>query len=194
MIKQPAEKYSRLVLDTESKRCTSKKLVVVGCGLLLAILLLLGLIGLLLHFKFINWDLNIVDSGCPITLCGVNCFSFDSMVYRYNNKDNIIESVLLSDIKSNDLIMSNLNGDFSKVLYDLFDNNTSASVSAIPMNKICFEEDNGNDSCLIAGNNHLLFVNGTNIDNIIPSKDVKIGDFMYDINDPDTPVCSIHLL
>ena len=134
---------------------------------------------------------------CPTHLCGSNCFDSNSIVYRFNNNTNYntnntknenIERVLLTDINTNDLIMSNLNGEFSKVLFDLFDNYNNS----IKMNKICFDESYRDDidwnSCLILGNNHLIFVNGIEINNLVATKDVKIGDYVYDLVDP-IPVC-----
>ena len=116
-----------------------------------------------------------------------NCFSSESMVYRYNNINNKIESILLKNTNKGDLLMSNLNGEFSELLFDLFEN----EINKILMNKICFD----NNSCLILGNNHLIFAitsNGININNVIPSKYLNIGDSIHHINDKfDDKVCYV---
>ena len=136
------------------------------------------------HSEDSMWKIHI-ETGAPDDTRGdqFNCFDSQSVVYRFVNETKI-EHVLLGDITKNDLIMSSLNGEFSKVLFDLYDNYNNS----IKMNKICFDNDLNLHSCLILGNNHLIFVNGIEINNLVSTKDVKIGDEVYDITDP-IPVC-----
>ena len=114
------------------------------------------------------------------------CFDADSFVYRLNNNNNNnnnnnIEMVKLRDIKIDDMIMSDINGKFSKVIYRLHYIDKPNRSNILSMIKFCF--NNNNNDCLIASPLHLLFVNGIELDNLIPSKYVNLEDVMYTKNE-----------
>lgn len=126
------------------------------------------------------------ESGCDSTS---TCFSNNSIVYRSksgginsikNNNNNVnvnYEMIYMEDVQVGDYVMTSLEGAFSKVIYIAHKTKYDNSNKQGYMRRIYCDEYN-----ITMSYNHLVYVNGRLVDNLIPAIDVNIGDILYFYN------------
>ena len=137
-------------------------------------------------------------SGCSGSNQEINslcCFDADSIVYRKIGETDEVEAITLREINHGDMVMTGTHGEFSEVIeklhFENYENNDGFETISSQNNlgsllEICF--NNKDEECIRASQDHLLFVNGIDLDNLLPAKRVNIGDSMCNVKDPTNPV------
>jgi len=112
------------------------------------------------------------------------CFAYDSIVTKLDSNTGDVEDILIDNVQIGDYLLSGINGEYSKVIMKTHYTKYDGAKEMNKLRGLCFDKNialsNGiNNNCVRLTYDHLIYVNGIEIDNLLPGGKVKLGDYLY---------------